>query len=573
MSEDTEPKSSGRLLSKVVKFITRPTTDWADLNRVDSGESQPSESSLALKEMIERKRRNDFVRKREFDMLRKLRRRQLAGGSSDSMEFSSIVSSQVSAQSDERERIGDKIDEIEKEMSRDWLGAREAAGDATSVTQAYDKTMPAALVGMGNGASVGAAAAAAAPEADAEPSEPAVDATAAAPDTEAPALAEPSRAPDPDGELVDEAADEAVIGPELEEVAIRFANGDVAGAETSLLDLLSDGGALCDDVEAWLTLFDLYRAAGEPDKFDGAAIAFVGRFGRSAPQWELVPGAGSDAMPMVAGDEAVGSAPAPAGAILGPHWAAPPTLGIQSVAALNATLARHAAPWRLDWRRIKAIEPDALPALLESLREWAEMPVRLRFSGAEQLLALLAEQSPASQRDVDPRWWEARLALLRVMNEGDEFDIVALTYCVTYEMSPPAWEDPLCEFAFMDESGETLPPPDDGPESSGLGISGLTSLLPESQELVRHELEGVILDDVAPALQPIVFTEHTRTIEINCRHLERIDFGAAGALLNWAVEQQGRGRRVVFKNVNRLVAAFFGVIGISDSARVRRRVD
>ena len=75
MSEDTEPKSSGRLLSKVVKFITRPTTDWADLNRVDTGESQPSESSLALKEMIERKRRNDFVRTRELEMLRKARKR------------------------------------------------------------------------------------------------------------------------------------------------------------------------------------------------------------------------------------------------------------------------------------------------------------------------------------------------------------------------------------------------------------------------------------------------------------------------------------------------------------------
>ena len=160
------------------------------------------------------------------------------------------------------------------------------------------------------------------------------------------------------------------------------------------------------------------------------------------------------------------------------------------------------------------------------------------------------------------------------MNEGDEFDIVALTYCVTYEMSPPAWEDPLCEFAFMDDSGETLPPPEDGAETSGMGLSGMASLLPaESQEIVRHELEGVILDDVAPALRSIAFTEHSRTIEVNCRRLERVDFGAAGSLLNWVVEQQGRGRRVVFKNVNRLVAAFFGVVGINESAGVRRRVD
>ena len=33
-------------------------------------------SKQLLKEMIERKRRNDFVRKREFDMLRKMRKRE-----------------------------------------------------------------------------------------------------------------------------------------------------------------------------------------------------------------------------------------------------------------------------------------------------------------------------------------------------------------------------------------------------------------------------------------------------------------------------------------------------------------
>ncbi|WP_438802375.1 hypothetical protein, partial [Gulbenkiania mobilis] len=34
-------------------------------------------SKQALKEMIERKRRNDFVRKREFDQLRRLRQAEL----------------------------------------------------------------------------------------------------------------------------------------------------------------------------------------------------------------------------------------------------------------------------------------------------------------------------------------------------------------------------------------------------------------------------------------------------------------------------------------------------------------
>ena len=73
MSKDSETRH-GRLLSKVVKFVTSPTTHWSDLDRPDTT-SGDAESRVALKEMIVRKRRNDFVRNREFDMLRKLRRR------------------------------------------------------------------------------------------------------------------------------------------------------------------------------------------------------------------------------------------------------------------------------------------------------------------------------------------------------------------------------------------------------------------------------------------------------------------------------------------------------------------
>ena len=54
------------LLSKVAKFVRNPTKDWSELDNPD----QPQESGYdkqALKAMIERKRQNDFVRKREFD--------------------------------------------------------------------------------------------------------------------------------------------------------------------------------------------------------------------------------------------------------------------------------------------------------------------------------------------------------------------------------------------------------------------------------------------------------------------------------------------------------------------------
>lgn len=568
MSEDGNPKASGRLLSKVVKFITRPTTDWADLNRVDARESEPSESSLALKEMIERKRRNDFVRRREFDLLRKIRRRQLTGGA-DVADLTSIASSQVSTEQEERRDMLERIDRIEAQMSNAWLDRPVGEAGADAAEEGLSRIL--------SGADGAAAQRAFAPTA-LETETAALKAAGLEPlaARDAPAnevLLEPVVDPVPQTDSAPrveaQEAPEALAGPEIEEISIRFANGDIAGAESTLLELLAEGGELCDDVEAWLTLFDLYRAAGEPDKFDGAAIAFVGRFGRSAPQWELLPSLGSEAMP-IAADGA-----APAGASAGIQWSAPAVLGTQSVAALKAVLTRHAPPWRIDWRRIRSIEPAALPALLDVLQRWANEPVGLRFHGAEELLVVLAGQSPSDRRDVDPQWWAARLALLRVMNELDEFELVALNYCVTYEMSPPAWEEPQCEFAPMADSGETLPPQDGGdePPATRAPRSDWGALPAGGGDVARLELSGVLLDDAMPALQPLVTGEQTRTIELSCRQLQRVDFGAAGTLLNWSAEQQGRGRRVVFRHLNRLVAAFFGVIGITDSALVRRRVD
>ena len=38
------------------------------------------------------------------------------------------------------------------------------------------------------------------------------------------------------------------------------------------------------------------------------------------------------------------------------------------------------------------------------------------------------------------------MAALRVMNRPDEFELVALNYCITYEVSPPPWEDATCGY-------------------------------------------------------------------------------------------------------------------------------
>jgi hypothetical protein len=56
----TKDDSNGGFLSKVVKFVRHPTTSWSDLD-TRSADRESEYNKAALKEMIERKRRNDFV--------------------------------------------------------------------------------------------------------------------------------------------------------------------------------------------------------------------------------------------------------------------------------------------------------------------------------------------------------------------------------------------------------------------------------------------------------------------------------------------------------------------------------
>lgn len=589
MSKDSSSSGKRGLLSKVVRFVSSPTTHWADLDRPEST-SEISDSRLALKEMVERKRRNDFVRNREFDLLRKARRREVSGAEGLGSSFSFPPSSQI-ASTGGRERTLEKIDEIEKQMSSAWLkrkgesikaplsGSASLQSGSVSTSALVSSRVPeiddfASTVSDETTLSSGAVEALA--------SRGSVPAGEGAISSHSP-LNGSADGPSSDGSGSDQAARKPAAGqglaevrqePEIEEAAIRFANGDTSGAEAGLLELMRAPDQRGQQLDIWLTLFDFYRATGEQGKFDDAAIEFAGRFGRSAPQWLLGPTPHSLLMGLV-------TEPAALSQQVSSHaqWVAPSSLGVQSVAALNATLARHTPPWQIDWRYIKVIEPSALSALTDALQRWADASVRINFLGGERLRRLLTDYSPTDDRSVDPMWWTARLALLRVQGDMDEFELVALKYCVTYEVSPPAWQDPVNSFSDTTNGGEPVTTDKVDGSSANLTLvksAADTSLVEtgsiNSQGVLKIDLVGELLGDAGPALNGLSMAGAI-AVEFHCSQLSRVDFGAAGTLLNWAAEQQDVGVQIVFKHVNRLVAAFFGVVGVTEVAQVRLRKD
>src|SRR4029079_17188651 len=118
-----EPKDTTSFFRKVVKFVANPATEWTDLDAQNDEARENDYAKGELKAMIERKRRNDFVRKREFDMLRKVRREGLSGEQLAALRgFSRIDDSQprISDQPVRQDAgVKAKIDEIEQQMVGD----------------------------------------------------------------------------------------------------------------------------------------------------------------------------------------------------------------------------------------------------------------------------------------------------------------------------------------------------------------------------------------------------------------------------------------------------------------------
>jgi anti-anti-sigma regulatory factor len=607
--------SNAGFLAKVAKFVRNPTTSWADLDS-RSADRESEYSKAALKQMIERKRRNDFVRKREFDMLRKIRSREATIEAGQGLRPSFFQSS-LPSKPDDRAKTLKKIDEIEAQMSMQWWKTK--GPDSLPIGSGQQNTVADHPPGR-NGEPVEAAhlrAKRLGPqdgETDGVPPTKGEETVALNRDLDpvatvrrewtspkesdvaGPAQTVQAQPPprtglvaiagassgSPGGPGADarfsaryffalnvEAVEQA---PEVEEAAIRFANGDRNGAEQGLLDGMGEGGARSDQIGDWLALFDLYRATGQLAPFESRAVDFVNRFSRSAPQWYD--------MPEQIGQLA-GQAHTPSTAPVRASWVCEPNVDADAVGALQNALLRAPQPWVLDWSALEAIDAQAARALLGMFTLWGDQKVVLRCLGASTLRNVLTAGTPSGRRDVEQLWWELRMAVLRAMNRADEFELTALEFCVTYEVSPPGWERPLCHFQSLssDTSSES--------SQSVLGEavleqmpsqypneSRLDSQHSEFNQLGLVELSGEIRGEPRAILEALERRlAGADVMIISCRDLLLVDFSAAGTLLNWVSGHHAQGRTVQFVDAHRLIAAFFHVIGITEFARVVLRND
>ncbi|NBT54392.1 MAG: STAS domain-containing protein [Betaproteobacteria bacterium] len=243
----------------------------------------------ALKETIERKRKNDQARREELDRLRQQRRQgpSAAVGASDTGAeafFQSTVMPYPEAQS----LTIRKIDAVEAQMSHHWLkgrvggagvGMRPLPSPAWEVTDFEATHLAIALVD---------------PLSPADAWRP-LEATGLASEFMTSGLLTiEATAPAPD--------------IELERAALSFANGDLAGAQQVLHTALRASPLRsAEATRRAAALMDLSRTTGQRALFDAVVSEYGRHFERSVPGWFLVPEALAPSTPLA--QQGVGATP------------------------------------------------------------------------------------------------------------------------------------------------------------------------------------------------------------------------------------------------------------------------
>jgi hypothetical protein len=591
-----DPKDSPSFLRKVVRFVANPATDWRELNSRQDAEAGGELERSELKAMVERKRRNDFVRKREFDMLRKIRREGLTPDQLAALGSSSRLDDtegRVSESAAVRQEAGvkEKIDHIEREMvgTSGFRSTSAAASRAASFRDAPTEPAAFSRSGATAPARADAAPAGASPTVgDIEDQLPALPplpplefttddggAPPLPPVTMAGGLSPlapvslghvpPAGSIGPAGNVEVEVS-EIVHDPDLDEAVIAFANADFAQCERALRQLTAATGARARHAETWLVLFDLYRATGEQQRFENLAVDYAHQFGWSAPQWFSLPKLVSDAV--------AEETPRPSKIVGDVGWVCPEVLDFDSVARLRSQTLQMPLPWVFDWSGLKRVEAEAAMQLSALFRIWSGQALEMHWLAGERLFNVLAEAAPTGVRDADPAFWLTRLDALRLVNRADQFDETAIDYCVTYEVSPPSWERTRCTVRVSGSTGPSTRSP------SLSVVSEVSTSFMETGHVDEHglvqvaslELSGQLLGDISATLRRL--NEQIGAaplINVSCAKLIRVDFIAAGDLLNWVLAKRNENRTVQLVDAHRLVALFFGAMGINEHAKVQVR--
>lgn len=185
----------------------------------------------------------------------------------------------------------------------------------------------------------------------------------------------------------------------------------------------------------WLLLFDVYRVMHDQPAFEQLALRYVKTFEKSAPVWPW--GGQKPGMPASADRAADGRASVVLSGSLSARCA-PQFTQLLTVAKTRALL-------RLDLGRIQDVDNGGCALLLGVIQALKKTSCELVLAGMAHLRDMLGEAIAAGKAKNETKndaIWLLLLELHQQLDENEAYEVLALDYALTFEVSPPAWEAP-----------------------------------------------------------------------------------------------------------------------------------
>lgn len=329
--------------------------------------------------------------------------------------------------------------------------------------------------------------------------------------------------------------------PVVEEAAILFANGQTDMIEPILRHAIEDDMLGSMPLAVWGMLFDLYQITGERDKFENLAIEYASRFERSPPAWlDREQNIEQNNLPLRKG--------------LPPSVAFTDKLDssivkqierLQNLSGMSETL-------RLDFTRVTDVDPVGCGLLFNILMRLQKSGHRLALLGAEELTEKIRAILAVGRRDETEAPWLLLLELLRLLNREADFEETSIDYCITFEVSPPAFTAP--RDAVVEETDASV------------------DMLHDDEAITRFMMPAIVgnkTDSLLP--QIIAFAEIHQPAILDCTQLVRMDFSAASQLFGGLMPVIAGGKIIELHNANHFVAALCHVMGFHEVIRILPR--
>ena len=273
---------------------------------------------------------------------------------------------------------------------------------------------------------------------------------------------------------------------------------------------------------AWWMQFDLCQVCEQQSRFEQLAIAYAKRFETSPPQW-------NGTMPNL-------NKPDHAESIAALNFSGTLCASSQLLLERLRKLGEQHARICLEFGAISEIDSDGCAQLLHTLQGWQSRQCQITLKSAQGLTDKIHTLIQIGRRDDSDAPWLLLIELLRLMNDPIAHEEMCVAYCITFEVSPPAFNPPT--------NNARIAPVKAGDNTA-----------------TKFKLPTLIDAPVDSLLQSIAqATSGYSVIVLDCTQLACVHFTAAAPLIAGLL-RLADGKPVELQNTNYLVSVLLKLVG------------